>query len=441
MALNVDLKREVAMTQMTDKDLSVPVPILIICYNNAKYVDQMVSGLCNVLTNPNIIIIDNNSSCKYTKDYLSKTTHRVIQRTNNDGHMVWMADDIFPTLPDQFILTDPDIQLPDGLEPTFIETLVHISSKYHAQRVGFALDISEPEKMFPYRFCDFGYSGITTIWESQLQYWKNPITTETEFELYFADIDTTFCLYNKKFQGRHIRVGGKYTAKHLPWYTHVEGVSRFERHLMYRDASKSSSIRCFEDQYMKDHQFVILQKMGEDVMVQLDGSADDDFWLNEYHDWGDQTFHVLRRYLQHDKQYLEIGAGVGFTCVYAMKIACQVVCVETDSNLLEKLKRNVENNQCYCRVDIVEEGFGQDMELDTIIRKYKLDNLCLVHINLDGDEEDHMNDLSKLNNVPVLVQFNISRWKSQDLSRFSFLTEEHKQQLTAHPRSPILFQF
>jgi dTDP-4-dehydrorhamnose reductase len=45
---------------------------------------------------------------------------------------------------------------------------------------------------------------------------------DAEYEIYNAEVDTTFCLINKSnYSGNwknHIRIAGNFTAKHLPWY-------------------------------------------------------------------------------------------------------------------------------------------------------------------------------------------------------------------------------
>jgi hypothetical protein len=171
-----------------------------------------------------------------------------------------MKSFIFDTLPDRFIITDPDLQFNKKMPNNFIDIIIQISDRYHSEKVGFALDISDPEEMFPYPFSDFGYDGLPTIWESQKQYWINRIPDDS-YEMYFSVIDTTFCLFNKKYRGgSHIRVAGDFTMKHLPWYINVEGISRMSRYLMYKDTSSVSSIKHFELHYIKENKYIPIQK-------------------------------------------------------------------------------------------------------------------------------------------------------------------------------------
>ena len=46
------------------------IPILIICYNNYKFIKNIVNQIEKLIISPNIILIDNKSTCKYTIDYI-----------------------------------------------------------------------------------------------------------------------------------------------------------------------------------------------------------------------------------------------------------------------------------------------------------------------------------------------------------------------------------
>ena len=107
-----------------------------------KFIKQII------ITVPNILIIDNNSCCKYTIDYINncKNKYNVIKCGKNFGHMVWKESFIFDILPDRFIITDPDLQFNKKTPTNFIDIMIEISNQYKSNKVGFALDISEPEK-------------------------------------------------------------------------------------------------------------------------------------------------------------------------------------------------------------------------------------------------------------------------------------------------------
>lgn len=87
----------------------IEIPIVIICFNNYKFVDIMVNQIqqFNYKYNVPIWIINNNSTCELTKNYLNKlkSIHNVINCDSNLGHNVWAMEHIFNKLPDKFIVT------------------------------------------------------------------------------------------------------------------------------------------------------------------------------------------------------------------------------------------------------------------------------------------------------------------------------------------------
>lgn len=461
-----------------DKNL---ISIVIICYNNYKYVNNMIKQLEYLIAYPNILIIDNNSNCKYTIDYINKCKYNVIKLNANFGHLVWKNSFIFDILPDMFIITDPDLQFNKNTPTNFIDIMIELSNQYKSNKVGFALDISEPEKMFPYSFNDFGYHNISTIWESQKRYWVNKILDNDKFELYFSDIDTTFCLFNKNYlTGSNIRIAGDFTMKHLPWYIDVENISRLSRYLMYKEINSISSISRFEMKYLTDHNFVPIQKRNETFLIQMDGGINDYFWKNIYPNWENETFDIFDKYLNKEKQFLDIGSWVGVTCLYASRLSSYVVCVEADPESIKKLQHNINTN--LLDTDIVIEPsaiyneitnviFGpnkfsstsqlndsmsqikinqtnnsdvliQTITLDEIIKKYNLNNLSLIKVDIEGGEECILNNLleySTLNNVPVYISFHYNWWIDKNLDRFIYLQSHHKNHIISSPFCSILF--
>lgn len=463
------------------------IPILIICFNNYKYVEQMVQQIIRLDKNAKIIIVNNSSTCERTRNYLAKVNKHskenitVVDAPGNCGYNVWKMPFIYDTMPDRFIITDPDIKFNDNLPSNYIETLIEISDRYRSQRVGFALDISDWDKMFPYKFSDFreSWSNISTIWESQKQYWAKPIDG-AEHELYYADLDTTFCLYTKRYDGWRIRVAGNFTAKHLPWYVDNEGISRLERYLMYKGISMFSSIAYFELQYLKDADIKILEKRGETILVE--GGVNDNFWINIYPGWERETFDILDRFLSKDKQFLDIGAWMGTTAIYASRKSGYVVCVEADPISVDKLKVNLDLNKTDVQVDIeskpifserTEIVFGpnkflsqsklndstsqiktsrtnpddelaESTTLADIVDKYALNNLSLIKVDIEGGEENILRDIyefCKSNKVPAYISFHYGWWANKDLERFEFLTLDNKNYIRREPFGSILFEF
>jgi hypothetical protein len=194
------------------------IPILIISYNNYKYVKNTIEQINKI--NPaylnDIIVVDNCSTDKDTLEYLDTLKLKLIRNYLNNGPWIEPScnSQIYNLLPSKFVLTDPDLQFNENLPSNFVEQLSAISDKYNSRKTGFALDISEPDKLYDSKLYANGQSIVE--WESQ--FWKNKINDDN-YELYEAPIDTTLHLYNKNSDwNKIIRVAGNFTAIHLPWY-------------------------------------------------------------------------------------------------------------------------------------------------------------------------------------------------------------------------------
>ena len=189
------------------------IPVFVIAFNNITYIKSTINQLIK-LSVELIIIVDNNSTyeplLKYYEDNNGKFT--VVRMNKNYGHMV-VTNCFYDILPNVFAITDPDLEFNENLPKDFLDQLYRLTEQYSMAKVGFALDISEPHLLND----QLKYMGYSIIqWESR--FWKDRVCN-TKYELYSADIDTTFAVYNKKYNwSRCMRVAKNFTAKHLPWY-------------------------------------------------------------------------------------------------------------------------------------------------------------------------------------------------------------------------------
>jgi hypothetical protein len=197
---------------------SIEIPFVVICYNNLTFVKNFVNQLLR-FPNP-IILIDNASAYPPMHDYYKELretlSHRVTIHTFNEnhGHFVYVYKG--DLLPNQFILSDPDLQLHPDMPINVAERLLAISNEYKMYKVGAALDLSDR-----HLFATCPYAGKASIYDHEKQFWTKPMAHPL-YELYRADLDTTFCLINRDYLKDDyysaIRVAGVFTAKHLPWY-------------------------------------------------------------------------------------------------------------------------------------------------------------------------------------------------------------------------------
>ena len=133
------------------------VPIIIISFNNHKYVDNTIKQLLHVdpTLAPFLIIMDNASQDPDTKEYLKNTTVRVIFNSYNNGPWITSSQNthVFNELPEKFIITDQDFQFNVKLPHNFIQIMLNLSEKYNTVKIGFAISLENPEKMYQDVYC------------------------------------------------------------------------------------------------------------------------------------------------------------------------------------------------------------------------------------------------------------------------------------------------
>lgn len=69
--------------------------------------------------------------------------------------------------------------------------------------------------------------------------------------------------------------------------------------------------------------------------------------------WEPETFNILERFSDKNKIYVDVGAWIGPTVLYASPLYKRVVCFEPDPVALGQLKDNIEINS-YDNIDVVE---------------------------------------------------------------------------------------
>lgn len=167
---------------------------------------------------------------------------QILRLNANPGPRYFFRDaKFYDSLPQHFCITDPDLEFNPALPPDFLRHLLDLTVRHQVGKAGFATDISEPERMHQQQF-QIGEERCH-IWEWEAQSWQNPIAAEGEDMAYLARIDTTFAVYNKEFFDTAdylaaIRVAGRYTARHLPWYRNHALPT--EEAAFYRATSKHS---------------------------------------------------------------------------------------------------------------------------------------------------------------------------------------------------------
>lgn len=452
------------------------IPIIIISYNNIKYVINTINQLISInpLLKSNIIIMDNNSYDVECCKFLDNTELNVIRNKDNFGPWVEKYPEVYDSLPDKYIITDPDLQFNKNLPTNFIEILSNLSDKYKCEKIGLALDISDYDKMYKNVY----YPGFT-IYEWEKRFWETKLDNP-DYELYEAEIDTTFCLINKQNANVYnIRIAGNFTAKHLPWYINNPIYNVYERYKIAVESTTSfSTIRKLYKQDI-DSNYNIIKKNTETFLISNSIKDNLLFWKNIYSNWEQDTFKIFDTYLNKDKIMIDIGGWIGTTAMYGSRKSKHVYCVEADTLSFNDLSLNMNNNcidnnytlinKAIYNENDIDIGFGKNKFLDdsklndstsqintndssntvktitleAVINDYNINpnDISLIKVDIEG-EEHILNDLYKIYdkyNINLYISMRYAWWTNKDLSRFTFLTEEHIQSIQDNPFISLLF--
>lgn len=197
------------------------IPIYINNFNRLTTTKKLVEQL-EILGYTNIHILDNYSTYQPLIEwYEYQCSAKVIPLNRNYGQLAIYNSGVIDQIKSEwFIYTDSDIELNEKTPADFVTGLINTAIKYNHTKVGLALKIDDlPDNQF---------TTIFKEWEAK--YWAFPL----EDNVYSADIDTTFHITKtaNAFQYKAIRIGGNYTATHLPWYTDFANLSPEEKYYL-----------------------------------------------------------------------------------------------------------------------------------------------------------------------------------------------------------------
>lgn len=428
------------------------IPIVIICYNNYRYVENTLSQILRINKEyyKNIIILNNASTCEDTIGYLKKLGSGCsISIINNIGNFgPWIAVDnnnhIYDILPDKFVLTDPDLKLNENIPSNFIEILAVLSDKYKTTKIGLALNITECDKFYS----TTEYMANLSIYDWEKQFWKNKID-DADYELYEADIDTTFCLINKRnlyesgsasassTAGIKIRVAGNFTAKHIPWYIENEVYNMYDNYTACINTTHISTIARVVKPYVEKN-YLSIRKKDELFLIKKDNtdSVSLSFWTDIYSSWENEMFEVFNKHLTKDKVFIDIGKWITPTSLYAARKSKQVYGIEyviaEDTNAI--MKDNCAN------YTLIPSALPLLETLETILKDASSGSL--IRVDIDGKEEDMLSDLYDIHikyGATLFINFNYNKWNDKDIDRFSFLSLRATEIIRTYPSCYILF--
>lgn len=204
--------------------LQSDIPVLVPSFNSPTYLRNMI-GQLRALRCQSVIVVDNGSTYPPMLEFLASLSNEitvVLCNENKGARHIFLDRKNYALLPELFCVTDPDLQFNPQLPSDFLAELVCLTQEHAIGKAGFSLDISDRSRL---REDDFLIAGKEyKIWEWEEQFWQEPLgLLNGKDQVYRAFIDTTFAVYNKRFFEREnplaaVRVAGRYTCKHLPWY-------------------------------------------------------------------------------------------------------------------------------------------------------------------------------------------------------------------------------
>lgn len=434
------------------------IPIVVVCYNNYRYVENTLKQIAriNKAYYANIIILNNASTCADTIAYLDRVSDdgvsgvssvSVIHNVGNLGPWITHLNNrhIYDILPDKYIITDPDLKLNEKIPCNFIEILATLSDKYKTTKIGFALDLSDHEKFYTTK----DYFANQTICEWETQFWKKRISNSDSdgYELYDADIDTTFCLMNKtnimRGYDNKIRVAGDFTAKHIPWYIENEVYNLYDNYMLNTNTTHISTISRIVKSYIEEN-YLRTYKNDESFFVEKK-SNNPPFWKDIYGDWKKEMFEIFDKYLSKDKVFIDIGTWITPTAMYGSRKSKHIYAFAMDAQNAEHAKKDMNAN---CAKNYTINVFHPNdsiQKIKDIMNAANDSDISLINVDIGGEEENRLDELYDIHvqyGIPLYITFYYTSWKDKNLDRFTYLTADTKKRIATSEvstSSAILF--
>lgn len=181
------------------------------------------------------------------------------------------------------------------------------------------------------------------------------------------------------------------------------------------------------------------------------------WWIDAFSSWENETFDVFDKFLTPTSNFIDLGAWIGTTCLYASNLSKHIYAFEADPVSLKDLRLNISVNK-FCNITIIPKpihhlktqlffgpkGSGDwntstsqlklssnnklDVKLETItfpefIRSFSINNISLIKIDIESGEEhiipDVFNYTWSINPKPAIyLSFHFTWWKEKNLKRF-----------------------
>ncbi|GAA5108155.1 hypothetical protein GCM10023339_06860 [Alloalcanivorax gelatiniphagus] len=205
------------------------LPVMIICRDRLEPLIELVAWLEDEgLTE--IHLVDNDSTYEPLVTYLASTKHHVVRLGRNVGHTSPWLPELEHLRTGPFIVSDCDI-VPDPDSHGAVAHFIELLNRYRSVvKVGFGLHIDDLPDHYARR-------AEVEAWESQ--FWQRPLVPD----VYMATLDTTFALHRPGTPytlGPALRTGGRFMARHEPWYQDTDAPTQDLAYFLERASSSTT---------------------------------------------------------------------------------------------------------------------------------------------------------------------------------------------------------
>ena len=206
------------------------LPVYLISYNRLTWLKGMVDYLIRI---PSVlpIILDNKSTYSPLLEWYSTSPVEVIRLSQNFGHLCAWTSGVLPMGADHqsrygqpyYAVSDPDLDLSKC--PTDLFDVLKDGLRRHprAVKAGVSLEIDDIPDHNPLK---------SSVIAHESAFWSQ----RADESFWWAGVDTVLAIYDCgraygtcDWINPSLRADRPYTARHLPWYTDPENMTKEER--------------------------------------------------------------------------------------------------------------------------------------------------------------------------------------------------------------------
>lgn len=212
------------------------VPIVINNFNRLTTTRDLVRDLKR-LGYTNIHILDNDSKYPPLLEWYDTNPCTIKRLGANLGQLAIYNSGYINEFKGWVAYTDSDIELNPETPRDFIQILIEAAEDCNKLKAGLALRLGD--------LPNTEYAQYAKYWEQR--YWE----VKLKKDIYDANVDTTFCVIQvgQPFTYDAVRVAGKFTARHIPWYLNYDNLSEEEQYIINHSNSEFSTTKRYVDSH------------------------------------------------------------------------------------------------------------------------------------------------------------------------------------------------